>query len=318
MQTSQRTDRIHKGCVNVYPSFNARALGIDADADQTIELAVATGFAGVDLLVRDIVDRGSDLLRLRRILDDRNLRAGAWPLPVQWRGDESTFVADLRALPRYAEAAATLGLTRTATWVMPETPDRPQSQQAQNAHLAEQAELHIVRLDAIARILAAHGTRLGLEVIGVASFRTGLGLPFVCRVADVWPYVDALREQVPGVGILLDAFHLYASGEDVSKALSRGVDSVVWVHLADLPSGATHDRGLMRDDNRGLPGESGAVDVRGLLRRLADLGYDGPVTIETLSGCRSLAGLDRLTVAKRAAESLRKVWPSAIRNSFTG
>jgi sugar phosphate isomerase/epimerase len=302
----------------LYPSFNARALGVDADADRTIALAALAGFAGVDLLVRDLVDRGDDVAGLRQKIHDHNMRPGAWPLPVHWRGDEDRFQADLLALPRYAAAAAELGLARTATWVMPETPGRPSSIQSQHAHLAEVAELHLIRLTKIARILHANGTCLGLEVIGVASSRTGRGLPFVCRIEDVWPYVDVIREHAPSAGILLDAFHLYAAGEDVSKALARGASSVVWVHVADLPAGAPPDRGLIRDEVRGLPGENGAVDARGLLKRLADVHYDGPVTVETLAGCRSLAGLDDVAIARRAAESLQKIWPAATRTSFTG
>ena len=37
----------------MYPSFNARALGLRLSARATIELAAATGFAGVDFLVRE-------------------------------------------------------------------------------------------------------------------------------------------------------------------------------------------------------------------------------------------------------------------------
>ena len=45
----------------------------------------------------------------------------------------------------------------------------------------------------------------------------------------------------------------------------------------------------MNDNDRGLPGENGAIDCKALLQRLASAGYDGPVTAEPMPGCRTLA-----------------------------
>ena len=69
----------------MFPSLNARALGLDLTPEETIDLASQHGYGGVDLLVRDLVDSGADPLSLRRRMDDRGLRGGAWPLPVHWR-----------------------------------------------------------------------------------------------------------------------------------------------------------------------------------------------------------------------------------------
>ncbi len=295
----------------MYASLNARALGLGLSAGEAIDLAAAAGFAGVDLLVRDLVERGEDPRELRARMDGLGLRGGAWPLPVDWRGDAGRFARDLQRLPRLAEAAATLGLFRTGTWVMPETPAVPDSDEARASHRAETVDLHVRRLGAIARVLADHGSRLGLEVIGVESFRTGRGLPFVHRLADLDRVLGALRDEAPNFGILVDGFHLYAAGEEVEAGLSWGVDRVVWVHVADVPASAGPDRRAIRDDDRGLPGENGAVDARSLLRRLAELGYDGPVTAEPLAGCRALAGLSADAAVRRVAEAVRSVWPGS-------
>jgi len=91
------------------------------------------------------------------------------------------------------------------------------------------------------------------------------------------------------------------------------VDRVVWVHVADLPATAPPDldRGAIRDHERGLPGENGAIDARRLLRRLAEEGYDGPVTAEPMAGCRSLAGLSAGLTVRHVAAALRSVWPES-------
>ena len=109
----------------MYSNFSARALGLSLSAKESIGLAAATGFDAVELPVRDLVLAGADPLRLRAKMDDLGLRGGTWPLPVDWRNGAEVFARDLQRLDGYAEAAAVLGLTRTGTWVMPETASRP-------------------------------------------------------------------------------------------------------------------------------------------------------------------------------------------------
>jgi sugar phosphate isomerase/epimerase len=297
----------------MYPSFNARALGLSLSAPETLEVAASAGFAGVDLLPRDMRTDGEDPIDVRARMDDLGLCGGTWALPVGWRGDADRFADDLAQLPKYAEAARILGLSATSTWVMPETPGRPAPGRDTASYLASVADLHVRRLGAIARVLARHGGRLGVEVIGVESFRAGCGLPFVTRLAELGRHLGVLLEEFPNVGILLDGYHLFAGGEDVEAGLAWGVGRVVGVHVADLPASAHADRRTMRDDDRGLPGENGAIDSRQLLRTLAGAGYTGPVTAEPMAGCRSLAGLTVEATARRVAAALRSVWPGQTR-----
>jgi sugar phosphate isomerase/epimerase len=230
-------------------------------------------------------------------------------MPVHWRGVAERFAHDLSRLPRLAEAAARLGLARTTTWVMPEADDLPASRDDHAAHHEAVVAFHVERLGAIARILDAFGIRLGLEVIGVASSRTGRGLPFVCRLTDLDPILGRLRGEAPNFGIVIDGWHLYAAGESIEAGLVWGVGSVVGVHVADLPASAPHDRTVMNDNDRGLPGENGAIDSGALLRRLSDADYEGPVAAEPMPGCWALAGLDAEAIAHRVAASMRSVWP---------
>ncbi len=293
----------------MYSSFNARALGLEMSADEAIEVAAENGFDGVDLMVRDLVGAESDLTRLRERMNDLGLKAGAWPLPVRWRGDEAIYREDLCQLPRLADAAMALGLSRTGTWVLPETTEFDKREADPAEAVARSVAFHQDRLGEIARVLDDRGTRLGLEVIGVASFRTGRGWPFVTRLADLVPVLGPILDAHENVGIVLDAFHLHAAGEDPSIAFALGADRIVWAHIADLPRGTSGPRDRIRDDDRGLPGESGLVNVSGLLQRLKQEGYDGPVIVETLASCRSMEGFGARDVVRAAAESLRRVWP---------
>jgi len=201
----------------MFASFNARAVGLhDLSAEATVDLAASADFEGVDLLVRDLVRSGADPARLRARMDDRGVVGGAFPMAMDWRGDEAAFRGDLAQLPRYAEAAAILGLTRTGTWVMPECPELA-------ADRAEAAALHVRRLGVIARVLDGFGIRLGLEVIGVASSRTGGGAPFVARMADLDRELGVIWAESPNIGVLADAFHLYAADEPIEAALIWGI-----------------------------------------------------------------------------------------------
>ncbi len=240
----------------MFTSFNARAMGLDLSAEQTLDVASVAGFDGVDLLVRDLVGRGEDPATVRARMDDLGLRGGAWPLPVDWRGDAERFARDLARLPKLAEAARLMGLLRTGTWVMPESPDRPEGDDPTviAAHRGALVAFHVERLGAIARILAEHESRLGLEVIGVQKSRTGRGVPFVRRFADLDHVLGALWSESPSFGILVDGFHLYAAGEAFAAGLAWGVERVVWVHVADLPRSALPDRAHILDSERGLPG----------------------------------------------------------------
>jgi len=158
-------------------------------------------------------------------------------------------------------------------------------------------------------VLGRSGIRLGLEVIGVASARTGRGQRFVASLAELDATFATLRDECPNLGVYLDAWHLYGAGEAIEAGLAWEISRVVGVHVADLPAGARPDRTSMIDGDRGLPGENGTIDIRTFLERLKEEGYDGPVMAEPMPGCRSLAGLEPEEVVHRVAESLRSVWP---------
>ena len=294
----------------MYQSFNARAVGLpNLPWAETIEVAAEAGFEAVDLMVRDLVEGGANLGEVRRRLDDRGLRVGAFPLPINWRRDQESFRIDLAALPRWTDAAARLGLTRTGTWVLPETPTATPAGVGPADHRATVLAWQADRLIPIARVLAGHGIRLGLEVIGVPSFRRGDGLPLTTRMENLDADLAAVLDE-PNVGVLVDAFHLHAAAELFDRALAWGADRVVWAHIADLPPGADPtDRAAIIDAERGLPGPGGAIDCQGFLALLLAAGYDGPVTLEPLANCAALLGLTPDLAARRVKRALEACWP---------
>ena len=66
------------------------------------------------------------------------------------------------------------------------------------------------------------------------------------------------------------------------------------------------------DNQRCLPGETGVIPNGVLLRILAEIGYDGPVTVEPFNQpLRELAGRDPLAAACLTRDSLDKVFGDA-------
>lgn len=295
----------------MYISWNARGVGLTVDPIESIGLAAAAGFEAIDAPIRDLVDSGVDLDRFRGLMDESGIKGGAFPMPVDWRGDDDVFQSSLKAFPRYASAARRLGHVGAGTWVEPAT--RPGESRFQAV------DRQISRLAAIAQILADFDLRLGLEVIGVASFRSGRGEPLICKLADLDEVLAPIRSSCPKVGIVADVFHLFAAAEPIETCLKWGVEAIVTTHVADLPPRiadepiATNvDRSRIVDSNRGLPSENGAIDARSFLSLLSTAGYKGPVIAEPLAQRRLLDGFEPIEIARNVKRSLDSVWPRSI------
>ena len=311
----------------MFTSFNARALGLNLTAQESIELAAEAGFEGVDLLVRELIQRGENPVELRKRMDNLSLRGGAFVLPVDWRSrDLDRFRNDLNNLPRYAEAANQLGLLTTGTWVFPEMEtdwlDVPELDIATETVVPPEktnAERMVCWtahwLAPVVRILSEAGITLGIEWIGSASFRIGRPVPVIHSLRDpmLRALVDLLNspyQGTPPVGMLYDAFHLFASGDLESPERAWAEKHAVWVHVADLPADShLHPGRSIQDDDRGLPGDCGIIPVGDFLKRLERAHYKGPVTAEPLGTCRTLQNLSAKERAHAALASLKGVWP---------
>jgi len=312
----------------MYTSFNARALGLDLTARESIELAARSGFEGVDLLVRDLVNRGENPTDLRKLMDDLQVRPGAFGLPIDWRTrDPHQAERDLERLPHFTETAAILGLRSTGTWIFPELETEWLEQPGPHGWPEDHRPINRTEVDRavdwtvswllpIVKILAQAEIRLGIEWIGSASFRVGRPLTFIHSLRDhrLQQIIDALNARLPAnnsaVGVLYDAFHLHAAGDFDAPERAWAERNAVWVHVADLPDDAHNlPREKIRDSDRGLPGDCGLIPVDEFLLSLKKSGYTGPVTAEPLATCRRLQPLSPLERALAARESLKRVWP---------
>jgi sugar phosphate isomerase/epimerase len=183
---------------------------------------------------------------------------------VNFREDEISFEADLARLPRVCELNRKLGVRAMSTWIRPCCAVDP----------VEYRLMHVLRLRRVAALLKDHGMRLGLEFVGPKTSRAE-GNPFI---HDMPGMLALCRDIDPAVcGLLLDSYHWYASGATVQDIAALKSRQVVHVHINDAHPGPVDS---LIDMKRLLPGD-GAIDLAGFLRALEDIGYLGPVSVET-------------------------------------
>lgn len=115
---------------------------------------------------------------------------------------------------------------------------------------------------ACAALAPAGGTVVLEPLSGVADYPLG-------TAAQVMDVVDAFRPRGGNVGMLLDVYHLWANGDDVTRAIERYGAGIAHVQLADGPG-------------RGAPG-SGELPLLDWVESLQDGGYSGRFALEYLS-----------------------------------
>ncbi len=253
----------------MFASFNPAHLGLAVSLEEGLALAERHGFGGFDPAIESlhaaVAQQGPQ--RVREAFLGRGLRVGAWCLPfAPCSVDESEWQARLKALPPLLGSAASVGARRAVMGIVPGDDARG---------YAVNFEHHVARLRPVARLLADHGIRLGLEFVGSETARRAYKYPFVHTLAGA---LELGRAIGGNCGVLLDSWHWHCAGGTLAEIAALQVEQVVHVHVNDAPLGLA--RGELQDASRKLPGTTGVLDLDGFIHALADLGYDGPVTAE--------------------------------------
>jgi len=289
----------------MFPSLNPGHVGIQVSFRDGLALAERHGFGGFDAQLAPLHDEVTrqGAAAVRDLYLQRGLRIGAWNLPfLPYRVTEAEWRDGLAKLPAQLASASALGARRAGMWILSGSDERA---------FDDNFAFHVARFQPIARLLADHGIRLGLEFIGPATSQRVFKHPFIRSVAETLQLARAIG---PNCGLLIDAWHWHAAGG--TRADLRGLtrELLVHVHVDDAPAGVP--LADLIDNRRKLPGTTGVIDIDGFMQALADANYDGPVTAEPFDP--EINALPAEEAAARTAKTTRAAVARAVRTAELG
>lgn len=282
----------------MFRNLSTDSLGVSGRQSEIIELALSFGFKGVDLDLLDFQEqvKVNGLPRARRLLDSAKLKIGTFRLPLVWDDTDEIYQQGLQALGESLKLAADVGATRAITSLAPANDTRPYH---------ENFEFHRRRLTALGEVLAPHGMRLGIELLSSAAARKDRAYQFIYTLDALAMLVSMIRST--NVGIVLDPWQIRAGGGTLDDAQKIGPTRIVAVYLSDAPADVPPAE--LTDEQRLLPGETGTIDSAAVLTRLAEWGFDGPVTPRAHKS--HVVAMRREQVVKLAGQRLDEAWKSA-------
>ena len=274
------------------PSLHASILKPRFSLEEMLDLAQRFGIPGVDAsfgAVRALVEETSAAAARDLFAAHNALPAYMGFIPAGIFAPEAEFMQSLDQFSENCAIAASVGCQRTGSYFpnrMSLPPDEARRILRDRTRiLAERAE--------------PHGIAIGLEFLGVRTFRLDEPHAFINNVPDT---MTMLRETGrPNVGLILDSFHYFTSGGDLSQIRSLRAEDIVHLHVNDAPHA---DVMTLEDTDRVLPGK-GVIDLTGWFKAIAEIGFEGYVAIEIFDD--EFRNQDRevaVDVAKQALDSV--------------
>lgn len=278
-------------------SLNCGNIGVNADLLTAINLAKKYGFEAIDWGANAIASLTKDELdRVVGLMKDSNLVWGATGLTVDFRGDESRFKEGLDKLPAIAKALKTAGLTRMTTWISPTHP---------RLGFDENFKIHKERFAQIAKVLKDFDIQFGVEYVGTKTSRQRGGNLFIYNMKQALELIEATGAE--NIGLVLDSWHWWQADENVEDILKLKAKNIVAVDLNDAPAGIPKDK--QQDNKRELPAATGVIDLKGFLRALAQINYDGPVRAEPFN--QPLNNMDNDDACSATIAAMKKAFAMA-------
>ncbi len=288
----------------MFKNLSPSAIGVTGHQSEIIELALTFGFHSMDLDSVDFATRASlrGMPYARRLIDSakgrmESFRMGTFELPMQWEVSDEVFNSELEKLPEYAQAAAEVGCTRCVATVPPAGDELPYH---------ENFEFHRGRFSAICAALQPAGVTFGAGFQGAEYLRKDRAFQFIHDLDAMTLLLKMI--DAPNMGLVLDVWDLVVSGGSIDSIRNLPLQQIVAVQLADFPADVAMPE--LDQNSRLLPGsENGQVDMAGALTILAEMGYDGPVTLKPSR--RVFESRKRDVVVRQTGEALTKVWRAA-------
>jgi sugar phosphate isomerase/epimerase len=244
------------------------SIGVKATQPEALDYAIKFGFDAVTpdagwLAAQSEGDRQKFLEKMK----SAGVRWGAAGLPVEFRRTDEDFRKSMQDLPGRCRTWKEAGVTRVSTWLNP-TSD--------SLTYLENFRIHVARLREIGKVLNDAGIRLGLEFVGPKTSWASRRFPFVHTMKEMRELIAEVG--LPNLGLLMDSWHWFNSGETAADIARLANKDVVSVDLNDAPAGIPLDQ--QKDGSRELPCATGVIPTADFLKALQSIGCDAPARCE--------------------------------------
>lgn len=129
-------------------------------------------------------------------------------------------------------------------------------------------DIMCVSLEAIIPRARSCGVQFAIELHNALTARPDMLLKLLQRFG-------------PGeLGVNFDTGNSFLAGNDPVEYLRNVADRVIHVHVKDVPRRQLHQRGKVTGTRVGVAAGDGVVDLEGVVGVLAEVGYDGVLSIE--------------------------------------
>lgn len=285
----------------MYTSLMAGAIGIKGlPLEDSIELAAQAGFDAVwfDIKEANALAGQHGVDHVKDLFASKGIMPGGWGAPVRWQ-DDANRDADLEGLKPLAELGVALGNPFTTTGIMPGTNDR---------EFDDQYAFIVERLRPFAEALKASGVGLGIEFISPKTIRNRFTYEFIYSMPQMLQLAGDAG--TGNIGVLFDLWHHYAAHGTIEELDLLTKDNVFVVHVNDAPAGIEIDEQI--DNQRLLPMESGVIPATDMMRKLAAIGYAGPVIAEPFNDrLNELAATNPAAAARETQASIAKLFAAS-------
>jgi sugar phosphate isomerase/epimerase len=282
----------------MYRNLSTAALGVSGRQSELIELALTYGFRSLDLDFSEIVKRARarSVESATRLVQSANIRVATFDVPVQWRGDDTSFQSALVELKEHAEIAQSLGATGCIATILPAGDNMPYH---------ESFEFHRSRFAEMGNVLQPFGIRLGLAFLAAPEHRAGQDYPFIHQAEAMLTLIKTIGNA--NIGLALDTWNWHVGAGALDQLAELKAEQIVDVRLANIA--LETDISKITDEQRELPNQEGQVDCAAILRQVAQLGYDGPVSV--MPHPSRFTGMTRDAIVQQACAAFDETFKAA-------
>ena len=277
-------------------NFSPQSLGINGRQSELIELALTYAFKGLDIDMYDMHRRSqrTDLNQAAKYLRATKLEVGVFNLDVDLDSDDDAFTNQVAALNPLADMAKELGAKR-ASLFLPAC-----SAKLSYREFFDQTTGRIAKIVEVLKgrdIQLAVGMKAGKELDESAEF------PFIRNAEGL----IALVRSIDGAGLYLDTWDWVVGDGAMDQISELTKDDVAIVRLGSLS--ATADSTKATSSDRVLPEAEGALNHVSLIKHLASIGFDGPVSPS--ASPTQYKGQTRELTVKKAQEAVDGIFKEA-------